>query len=403
MKKKIILLALIILSFGLFTKNPSAVSYSSAKCAYSIDIKDTCNIVINYSEDGNISASLLGGKDAKYNENIVDSRKQKECNNRSVSISNPIKSNHNAWVDKSTGNLIQSSDDCPKSIWCKYSNNKYTCYKTKDHSGVEEYTSNSNSGYGCSFKKGDAYKVNGKIKKSDATICEYAQVGGRDQCQSYDQTSGAAEYCITAEATVTIYNGKMTATVKGNPTYGTNSYAGKYTANDATIKKYAKGKTCPKQFCFNSSSKIFSYTKKDYSTCFDDRESAINEKKNQGYDKPGDSSNDDDSHYDEDDRTPDDINWDDAEGCDMFGQLLVIIKEIFNTIKWVISFGLVLLTMFDFLKAVVSGDDDTTKKAFNKFVKRIMIVILIFLLPELIDFIISAFKLNVESCVNGFK
>lgn len=117
--------------------------------------------------------------------------------------------------------------------------------------------------------------------------------------------------------------------------------------------------------------------------------------------------NDDDLKNTDDDSEAGGIDPSDfVEGCGMWGSLLGIIKEILNTVRWFCAGGLVLLTMFDFTKAVSSGDDDGIKKAFKKFVLRSIILALIFILPTLIDFIFDIFSgtdgINVETCIKGF-
>ena len=69
----------------------------------------------------------------------------------------------------------------------------------------------------------------------------------------------------------------------------------------------------------------------------------------------------------------------------------------FNIIKYVGSILAILLGSVDFLKAVFSDEDKATNKAAQKFLKRIIAAILIFLLPLMIQFVLN----NVE--IEGFN
>ena len=54
--------------------------------------------------------------------------------------------------------------------------------------------------------------------------------------------------------------------------------------------------------------------------------------------------------------------------------------------------------MKDFANAFASGESDALKKAFNSFVKRILVVILLFLLPVLINWLLEQVQLA-NNCV----
>ena len=61
----------------------------------------------------------------------------------------------------------------------------------------------------------------------------------------------------------------------------------------------------------------------------------------------------------------------------------------FNIIKYAAIILLFVFTITDFIKAIASSDDKAIKKALQNAIKRIIIAIIIFFLPILIEFVLS--------------
>ena len=91
-----------------------------------------------------------------------------------------------------------------------------------------------------------------------------------------------------------------------------------------------------------------------------------------------------------------------VDGCAMFQSLNSIIKEIFSFLQIAGIILLIVFGMLDGFKAVTSGEADAIKKAFSKFVKRLFVVILLFILPIMIDWILGWFNLG-DSCLEAVK
>lgn len=75
-----------------------------------------------------------------------------------------------------------------------------------------------------------------------------------------------------------------------------------------------------------------------------------------------------------------------------------------NIIKYGGTILAVLLGMLDFFKATVSDDDGATKKASTRFIKRLIAAALIFILPALIQFLLTSVKIpgvNADSVTCG--
>ena len=87
-----------------------------------------------------------------------------------------------------------------------------------------------------------------------------------------------------------------------------------------------------------------------------------------------------------------------VDGCDMLGSLGVLANQFFKILQAISICLLIVMGMKDFANAFASGESDALKKAFNSFVKRILVVILLFLLPVLINWLLEQVQLA-NNCV----
>lgn len=77
-----------------------------------------------------------------------------------------------------------------------------------------------------------------------------------------------------------------------------------------------------------------------------------------------------------------------------------IVKWIIRLVKIAIPVLLIGLGIMDFAKAVFSGKEDEMKKAQEKFIKRIIIGVCIFLIPTLITYILKLYNLVWDKNIN---
>lgn len=77
------------------------------------------------------------------------------------------------------------------------------------------------------------------------------------------------------------------------------------------------------------------------------------------------------------------------------------INWVLNLIKYAGAALVIILGAADFLKAVLSDEDNASKKAFEKFVKRLIAAVLLFLLPLLIQFLFTAASPAIK--IEGFN
>lgn len=78
-----------------------------------------------------------------------------------------------------------------------------------------------------------------------------------------------------------------------------------------------------------------------------------------------------------------------------------IISMVYNVLKWakyILPALVIILTMLDFIKAIAAQNDDDMKKAQGKFVKRLIVAALLFLLPLIINLVLQTFGFYDQNC-----
>ena len=94
-----------------------------------------------------------------------------------------------------------------------------------------------------------------------------------------------------------------------------------------------------------------------------------------------------------------DLDFSEKDGCAALGGLTAIIRDIYKMIRVFLSIFLVIITMLDYAKVIMDNDDfKSFKKAHKHFAVRIGIIIVLFLLPELINFLLNAIGLGEYFC-----
>lgn len=78
-----------------------------------------------------------------------------------------------------------------------------------------------------------------------------------------------------------------------------------------------------------------------------------------------------------------------------------IVSMVYNILKWakyIAPVLVIILSILDFIKAIAAQNDDDMKKAQGKFVKRLIVAALLFLLPLIINFMLKTFGLYNSAC-----
>ena len=86
--------------------------------------------------------------------------------------------------------------------------------------------------------------------------------------------------------------------------------------------------------------------------------------------------------------------------CGFSARVLNWLMKIIKWIRYIVPVLLIILSVMDFIKAVASDSEDEVRKVGAKFVKRLIVAALIFILPLLLDFILGIFNIPVKDfCV----
>lgn len=83
--------------------------------------------------------------------------------------------------------------------------------------------------------------------------------------------------------------------------------------------------------------------------------------------------------------------------CSLSGRIIDWLFKIIQWIRYLVPILLILLSVMDFIKAVASDSEDEMKKVGAKFVKRLIVAALIFLLPLVLEFILGIFNIDTKN------
>lgn len=95
----------------------------------------------------------------------------------------------------------------------------------------------------------------------------------------------------------------------------------------------------------------------------------------------------------------------DAIGCKLFGDnLLDLLADIYHWVRGVAVAAVVILGIMDFIKAVVANQEEMIKKAGATFIKRLLLLVILIMLPDLIDFVLALIfgKSEAGNCLEKF-
>lgn len=77
----------------------------------------------------------------------------------------------------------------------------------------------------------------------------------------------------------------------------------------------------------------------------------------------------------------------DLDICGGLFEIVVLLVNVVNLLKWIIPIGLILFGMLDLGKAVIAGKEDEMKKAQGTLIKRVIYAIAIFLVVTIVTFV----------------
>lgn len=91
----------------------------------------------------------------------------------------------------------------------------------------------------------------------------------------------------------------------------------------------------------------------------------------------------------DDDSENNNVEKDYVSDCSDIPETITLIKQIYNAIRFLIPIVVIGLSIVDFLKVLLNGEEKVYKTAWSKFIKRIVIGIVILILPIILSFIID--------------
>ncbi len=77
------------------------------------------------------------------------------------------------------------------------------------------------------------------------------------------------------------------------------------------------------------------------------------------------------------------------DNCGGLGDVVAIIKSVYNILQILIPIALVLFGLIDLGKAVIAGKEDEMKKAQGTLIKRVIYAVAVFLVFSLVSFAIG--------------
>ncbi len=81
----------------------------------------------------------------------------------------------------------------------------------------------------------------------------------------------------------------------------------------------------------------------------------------------------------------------DSNSCNISERLVAWLIRIVSWIRYIVPVVIIILTILDFIKAIAADNEDEIKKASGRFAKRLIVALIIFLLPLLLEFILGIF------------
>jgi hypothetical protein len=78
-----------------------------------------------------------------------------------------------------------------------------------------------------------------------------------------------------------------------------------------------------------------------------------------------------------------------TKSCSDLGESLTLLRQIYTFMRYLVPILIVVLSIVDFAKVVLLGDEKTYKAAWDKFIKRLIIGVVILILPAILSLIIN--------------
>ena len=81
-----------------------------------------------------------------------------------------------------------------------------------------------------------------------------------------------------------------------------------------------------------------------------------------------------------------------TNSCNISERLAAWLIRTISWIRYIAPVIIIILTILDFIKAIAADNEDEIKKVSGKFIKRLIVALILFLLPLLIEFLLGIFN-----------
>ncbi len=86
-----------------------------------------------------------------------------------------------------------------------------------------------------------------------------------------------------------------------------------------------------------------------------------------------------------------------TNSCSISVRLATWLMRIISWVRYIVPAIIIILTILDFIKAIAADSEDEMKKASGKFVKRLIVAVIIFLLPLILEFLLGIFDISTNN------
>lgn len=87
----------------------------------------------------------------------------------------------------------------------------------------------------------------------------------------------------------------------------------------------------------------------------------------------------------------------DPNACNFSNRLVAWIMKVIEWIRYVIPILLIVLSITEFIRAITSDNEDEIKKVGTRFAKRLIVAVLIFIMPIMLEFLFGIFNIPVNN------
>lgn len=89
----------------------------------------------------------------------------------------------------------------------------------------------------------------------------------------------------------------------------------------------------------------------------------------------------------------------DGTKCNQMGKLRTDLQSFFNLLKILVPLLVIGLSIYDFIKAIGGKNDKDLKKASKRFFTRLVLAVVFFFLPVLINVLLDLFMVDSVTCI----